>query len=262
MDLGLLGKRALVTGSTAGIGEAIARTLAVEGAKVVIHGRREAEARRVCESIASCGGEAAVALGDLSVESTADNVAAAAESAFGGIDILINNAGGCPAKPWFGQSGEDWNGVYNANVASMVRMINRLVPGMKQRGHGRVIVIAGGLATKPEPQMGAYSAAKAAIVNLAVSLAQELTETGVTCNAVSPGLVMTPGLHKRFDAMGVTADSALRAKLASGMSPNPIGRPGYPQDVAAAVVFLASAQADFINGQNLRVDGGCAATVN
>lgn len=263
MDLGIKGKRALVTGSTAGIGEATAKLLAAEGARVVVHGRREPEANRVADEIRRAGGEARVAIGDLSEDASADRVASAALGAFGGgIDILVNNAGVYPAKGWFNESAGDWTGVYNTNVSSMVRMINRLVPGMIERRWGRVVAIASGVATRPMGGMGAYSATKAANVNLAVSLAQHLAGTGVTSNAVSPGLIMTPGVHGMFDSMNVPKDVAEREKAAAGMAVNPVGRPGQPIEIAEAVAFLCSMRAAYVMGQNLRVDGGFVPTVN
>ncbi len=262
MDLKLQQKCALVTGSTSGIGEAIAKTLAEEGVKVVVHGRREAEAKRVVEEITKTGGSAAFAIGDIATDAGADQVAEAAIQAFGGIDILVNNAGTYPAKGWFAESPEDWNDVYNVNVASMVRMINRLVPLMQTRKWGRVIAIASGVGTKPQGEMPAYSATKVANINLAVSLAMTLADSGVTSNAVSPGIILTPGLHEMFDKMGADPDLGVRAKIAAEYAPNPLGRAGFPQEIADAVVFLASGRADYINGQNLRVDGGYVPTVN
>ncbi len=262
MDLRLQGKCALVTGSTSGIGEAIAKTLSSEGVKIIVHGRREAEAKRVVEEITQSGGSAAIAIGDLSTDAGADQVAELATQAFGGVDILVNNAGTYPAKGWFAETPEDWNEVYNVNVTSMVRMINRLVPAMQERKWGRVIAIASGVATTPQAGLPAYSATKVANINLAVSLAGSLGDSGVTSNAVSPGIIMTPGLHGMFDQMGVEGDPESRAKVAAGFAVNPLGRPGYPQEIADAVVFLASGRADYITGQNLRVDGGYVPTVN
>jgi 3-oxoacyl-[acyl-carrier protein] reductase len=261
MDLGIRGKQALVTGSSSGIGEAIAKTLAAEGVHVVVHGRREAEVKRVVAEIISAGGSASVALGDLSKDAEAEAVAIAAGGS-GGVDILVNNAGMYDAKGWFQESAEDWNHWYNVNVGSMVRLNNLLVPGMVKRGWGRVIAIASGVATKPQMTMPGYSATKVANINLAVSLAAAIGGTGVTSNAVSPGIIMTGGLDAMFDQMGAPKDAAEREKIANRYAPSALGRPGQPQEIADAVAFLCSMRANFITGQNLRVDGGYVPTVN
>ncbi len=268
MDLQLVGKRAVVTGSSSGIGEAIARALAAEGVSVVVHGRREAEARRVAAEIGAAGGKAVVALGDLSTDAGADAVARVANDAFDGVDILVNNAGAFPQGPWLESNADEWTDLYNQNVGSMVRLITRLVPGMKRRGWGRVIAIASGVAATPFADMGNYSATKAANVNLAVSLSKALAGTGITSNAVSPGMIMTPGVEEMLKGMapqlGLSADDlpALEQFAAKNMVPNPSARLGRVEDIAAAVTFLVSPLAGYINGANLRVDGGTVPTVN
>ncbi len=268
MDLQLVGKRAVVTGSSSGIGEAIAKALAAEGAAVVVHGRREAEARRVAAEIRAAGGKAVVALGDLSTDAGADAVANAANEAFDGVDILVNNAGAFPQGAWLDSTADQWSELYNQNVGSMVRLITRLVPGMKRLGWGRVIAIASGVATTPFGEMGNYSATKAANVSLAVSLAKALAGTGITSNAVSPGMIITPGVEEMLKGMapqlGLPADdlAALEQFAVKNMVPNPSARLGRPEDIAAVVAFLASPLADYVNGTNLRVDGGTVGTVN
>jgi 3-oxoacyl-[acyl-carrier protein] reductase len=267
MDLQLKGKRAVVTGSSSGIGEAIAKALAAEGAAVVVHGRRPAEAKRVAAEITAAGGKAVVALGDLATDAGADAVAKAANEA-GGADILVNNAGAFPQKPWLESTAAEWNDLYNQNVGSMVRIITRLVPGMKKRGWGRVISLASGVAVMPFPGMANYSATKAANLNLAVSLAKDLAGTGVTSNAVSPGMIITPGVEEMLKAMapqyGLSPDDmpALEKFAVKNMVPNPSARLGRVEDIATAVTFLASPLAGYINGANLRVDGGTVPTTN
>ncbi len=268
MDLQLVGKRAVVSGSSSGIGEAIAKFLAAEGASVVVHGRREAEAKRVATEIGAAGGRAVVALGDLSTDAGADAVAKATIDALGGADILVNNAGAFPQGAWLDSDAAEWTDLYNQNVGSMVRLITRLVPGMKQRRWGRVISIASGVATMPFGDMANYSATKAANVNLALSLAKALAGTGITSNAVSPGMVMTPGVEEMLRGMapqiGLPADdlAALEQFAVKNMVPNPSARLGRVEDIAAAVTFLSSPLAGYINGANLRVDGGTVPTVN
>src|SRR5579884_373988 len=189
MDLRLAGKRALVTGSSSGIGEAIVKQLAAEGVAVVVHGRNESRANAVAEAIRAAGGSAKVALGDLTTDVGADAVAAVA-LASGPIDILVNNAGFIGYLSWTEATAEDWAQIYNTNVISAVRMIQRLVPQMREQHWGRVIQIGGGLSQQPIATMPHYNASLAARHNLAVSLARELKDTGVTSNVVSPGAIL------------------------------------------------------------------------
>jgi NAD(P)-dependent dehydrogenase (short-subunit alcohol dehydrogenase family) len=267
MDLQLQGKRALVTGSSSGIGEAIAVALAREGAAVVVHGRREAEARRVAGAIAAAGGKAAVALGDLATDDGVAHVAEAALAAFGGIDIVANNAGAYAEDDWAAPDPARWLDLYNQNVASMVRVIKHFLPPMKERGWGRFIQTASGAASAPAATTAAYAATKAANVNLTVSLAKGLAGTGVTANAVSPGPILTPGLEAFIKDMAARKGwhggwAELERRFVSEFVPNPTGRVGRPEEVADLVAFVASPRADYINGANLRVDGGFVPSVN
>jgi NAD(P)-dependent dehydrogenase (short-subunit alcohol dehydrogenase family) len=267
MDLQLGGKRAVVTGSTSGIGAAIASRLAAEGASVVVHGRREAEASRVAAEIHAAGGKAVVALGDLGTDTGAQAVVRVVNETLGGADILVNNAGAFPVGPWLESTAAQWVELYNQNVGSMVRMITLLVPGMKERGWGRVISLASIVATMPHISMPSYSATKAANLNLAVSLAKELAGTGVTSNAVSPGMIVTPGVEVMLKEMapqaGLPVDdwAAIEQYAVKRIAPNPSARLGRVQDIADAVALLASPLAGYINGANLRIDGGTVPTV-
>jgi NAD(P)-dependent dehydrogenase (short-subunit alcohol dehydrogenase family) len=268
MDLQLNGKRALVTGSSDGIGEAIAIALAREGAAVVVHGRSEGKAAKVAQAITAAGGRAVVALGDLARDDEAARVAEQALGAFGGgIDVLVNNVGVFPQKPWLDTTAGEWNDLYNQNVSSMVRMITRLVPGMVERRWGRAIQIASGAASRPAVGMSNYAATKAANVSLTVGLAMELAGTGVTANTVSPGPILTSGLREMILGMASKRGwgddwDALERKFVAEFSPTMTGRIGRPEDVAAMVAFVASPLAGNITGANLRVDGGVVGTTN
>ena len=266
MDLHLTGKRALVTGSTSGIGEQIAKTLAAEGASVVVHGRREAEAARVVEAITAAGGRAAAAVGDLATDDHAARVADAAVAAFGGVDILVNNAGAFPMQDWLDSTAAEWNDLYNTNVASVVRLVTRLVPAMKERKWGRVIMLGSFLGPMPQAMIANYAATKMANINQAVSLAKALTGTGVTSNAVSPGPIRTPGFEagtkQMMESQGQTYDFAAFEAYYVKETHLPAGHIGAPTDIADAVAFLVSPRADYITGTNLRVDGGMVPTVN
>jgi NAD(P)-dependent dehydrogenase (short-subunit alcohol dehydrogenase family) len=260
MDLRLAGKRALVTGSSSGIGEAIVKLLAAEGVAVVVHGRNESRANAVAEAIRAGGGSAEVALGDLTTDAGADAVAVAAQ-AFGPLDILVNNAGS-----WTEATATDWAQIYNSNVISGVRMIQRLVPQMRERHWGRVIQIGGGLSQQPQAGGPYYNATLAARHNLAVSLARELKDTGVTSNVVAPGAILTEAARARFTHLapahgwGETWEE-IEHNATQAMAPNDVGRLGRPEEIAAAVAYLASPIADYVSGATLRVDGGTIRSV-
>ncbi|WP_326568562.1 SDR family NAD(P)-dependent oxidoreductase [Amycolatopsis rhabdoformis] len=253
MDLNLIGRRALVTGSSSGLGEAIARLLAEEGADVVVHGRDEARANAVAEKI----GARAVAIGDLATDEGAQRVATQA----GEIDVLVNNAGAYEHRGWADATPADWAWTYEVNVVSAVRMIGHLVPGMRERGWGRVIQIGGGLSGQPTEILPQYNATLAARHNLAVSLARELKDTGVTSNVVAPGAILVDAVQRYLTDLapehgwGETWET-IEANAARDFVPNDIGRFGRPEEIAGAVAYLASPYADYVSGATLRVDGG------
>jgi 3-oxoacyl-[acyl-carrier protein] reductase len=268
MDLQLDGKRALITGSSSGIGEAIAKGLATEGVRVVVHGRREPEVRRVVAEIVANDGVAEASIGDLGTDAGAENVARAARAAFGGIDILVNNAGSFPLRGWWDTSPAQWIELFNSNLVSMVRMIRLLVPAMKLQKWGRVIQISSAAGSELPSGMADYGVSKAASIALTVSLAKELSGTGITVNTVSPGSIVTPGWRALATDLGklmgwnVEDLETLQRLMEEGPMKTPVGRLGTPPEVAALVTFVASPLAGNIDGANLRVDGGQVKTIN
>ena len=267
MDLGLTGKRALVTGSSSGIGAGIARMLAAEGCAVVVHGRDAARAEAVARSIRDAGGEADCAIGDLAGDAGADAVAARA----GAIDILVNNAGGAAgtsAQSWAQVELAAWIETYQGNVGPAARMIQRLLPGMRQRGWGRIINIASAAATQPIAFGPDYGAAKAAVINLTSSLAKALGPCGVTANSVSPGIVLTPAVERWLDGlrepMGWQGldQAELERKVTETTVPTLVGRIGRVEDIGHAVCMVASPASGYMTGANIRVDGGQVQSIN
>jgi len=262
MDLGLSGKRALITGSSAGLGRSIAEMLAHEGASVVVHGRDSQRTEAVAAGIRAAGGEAVSVIGDLATEAGVSSVAKAADD----VDILVNNAGYYEGQAWSSVTADQWAAIYQTNVISVVQMIEHLVPAMRRRGWGRVIQIGGGLATQPVAEQPHYSATLAARHNLSVSLARELSGTGVTSNVVAPGVIRTDAVEEMTRRAGAahgwgTAWKDIEKAAATYWFPNDIGRLGRPEEIAAAVTFLASAHANYISGAVLRVDGGAIRSV-
>ncbi|MFC0541421.1 SDR family NAD(P)-dependent oxidoreductase [Kutzneria chonburiensis] len=257
MDLQVKGRRALITGSSSGLGEAIARLLAAEGADVVVHGRDVTRTEAVAKDIG-----AVAAIGDLATDAGADAVATAA----GEIDILVNNAGAYDTVGWPESSAELWQRTYNVNVVSGIRMIHRLVPGMRDRGWGRVVQIGGGLAMQPMAMQPHYNATLAARHNLAVSLARELAGTGVTSNVVAPGAILADATRDLLIGLAPSHDwgtewPEIEANAVKSFVPNDIGRFGRPDEIAGAVAYLCSPYADYVSGATLRVDGGAIRSV-
>ena len=269
MDLKLEGKRALVTGSSSGIGIGIARRLAAEGARVVVHGRDPERVQSVTRAINDDGGRASAVVADLATDAGAARVAADALAALGGIDILVNNAAsvvGPPNGAWLEASADDWAATYHTTVLSAVRLIQALTPGMKARGWGRIIQISSTGAAFPTATNPQQFAAKAGLSNLTVGLTKALIGTGITVNTVSPGPIMTPAFKSYLLIKGKQAgwgeDWEVIQRKEAELRNLPAGRFGDIDDIGSAVAYIASPLAGFICGANLRIDGGWVGVVN
>lgn len=273
MDLQLTGKRALVTGSSSGIGRGVALVLGREGATVVVHGRNRERVEETVSAIREAGGTAHVAIGDLATDAGAAAVIAATQDAVGGIDVLVNNIGGNESaggglNGWFNDTPEVWTGTMQQNLVAPVRMIHAFVPSMRERGWGRVINVSSGGGAQPTPQAAAYCAAKAAVNNLTVSLSIDLARSGVTVNTVSPGCTRTQMFEGTLNAMGAANGwpddlDAREAKFMDlGLFPCSSERYGRPEDIGALIAYLASPLSAFVNGANYRIDGGQVQSVN
>lgn len=267
MDLQLTGKRALVTGSSSGIGAEIARMLAAEGCAVIVHGRDRARAESVAAGITEAGGTSATVIGDLETAGGLDAVVAGA-GALGGIDILVNNAGGGSSGSypgWFETPADDWSRGYARNTLPTVHLVHALVPAMRERGWGRVIQISSRTAISPQAQGGPYAAAKAALNNLTLSLSKALAGSGVTSNGIMPGLIHTaladPWFLMLAKSQGSDDPSVGQQYAIEHILRQTVHRPGRPADIAAAVCFIASPLAGFLTGVTLRIDGGATPTI-
>lgn len=262
MDLQLTGRRALVTGSSSGIGAAVARMLAEEGARVVVHGRDRERAEKIAQEIGAVG----VTIGDLSSQDACREVHAQAVAALGGnIEILVNNAGGNAegnsTKPPLEIDADHYLSNYNANTVAAIRLTQLAVPGMVEARFGRVINVSSAVAVQPNNLGADYSAAKAALNNFTVSLAGSLKGVGVTANIVSPGIVMVDGLLRMGRTMYGKPDATIEEVtqlLAADkvFDLPPAGRLGIPDDLAIVICTLASPRSGYVTGANYRVDGG------
>ncbi len=256
MQVDLSGLRALVTGSTKGIGRAVAERLAENGAEVVINGRKAADVERAMAQIRGKQPKARLvaAPGDAA---TAEGVAAIIKAA-GEVDILVNNVGIFEIKDAFEIPDEDWQRLFATNVLSGVRFTRHYGPRMRAKGFGRIIFISSESGVQIPTEMIHYGFTKAADLALMRGFAQALAASGVTVNAVLPGPTKTEGVEAMFKSMGQSADDpkAERAFIDSGRPSSIIKRLARPEEVAEVVAFLCSREASAITGSPVRADGG------
>ncbi|MGZ5095023.1 MAG: SDR family NAD(P)-dependent oxidoreductase [Burkholderiales bacterium] len=258
MDLELTDKLALVTGSTQGIGLAIAKMLASEGARVIVNGRHADSVERVVEAL-GCFGHVKGIAADLSSAEGASSLIRAA-GLIGPIDILINNVGYFEVKPFTAITDDDWLRMFHLNVMSGIRLSRELLPGMLERDWGRIVFIASEQSAKPNPDMLHYAMTKAAQVSLARGLAELTRSTRVTVNSVLAAPTWSEGvevfLEKIALLLGRTVDEMRTAYFEDTGRSSLIQRWASTDEIAAQVVFLCSARAAAINGAAQRVDGG------
>ena len=238
--MSLEGKRALVTGATSGIGRATAEALGREGATVLVSGRDETRGREVVDTIRAAGGEAELMAGDLS---SAEGVAEVLHRA-GEVDVLVNNAGVFPGGPSHEMTSSAFDEAFAVNVKAPFFLTAALAPRMAERGDGAIVNVTTMAAEFGMPGLSVYGASKAATALLTKAWAAEYGPQGVRVNAVSPGPTRTPGT----DAMGDA--------FAQIVSTIPLGRAADADEIADAIVFLASDRASYLNGAVVPVDGG------
>lgn len=240
----LKGRSALVTGASGGIGAAIAKALAQSGAQVTLTGTREAALRALQAEI---GDKAFVVPADLAKAEAADALVKEAEARMGALDILVNNAGLNRDMLSMRLRDEDWQAVIDVDLTAAFRLTRAALRGMVKRRWGRVIGIGSVVGLIGNAGQANYAAAKAGLVALMKSIAQEVATRGITCNVIAPGYIRTPMTEKLTDDQ--------RGKILARI---PADRMGEPGDVAAATVYLASEEAAYVTGQVLHVNGGMA----
>jgi 3-oxoacyl-[acyl-carrier protein] reductase len=241
------GKVAIITGAGQGIGEAIAHRFAQEGAQVIVNARTEAKVMSVVEAIAADGGTAHGVPADIGETAGVEHLIASSLQRFEHIDILVHNAGIFPYNPLESMDDDAWNRVINVNLTSAYRLTKACIPAMKERGAGRVLFtssVQGNYVAVPG--CAHYATSKAGLSGLIKSAALELAPYQITVNGVEPGLVMTSGVEQAL--------SERRRELMAQYVP--LKRWGAPMEIAHAMLYLASGEADYVTGQTIVVDGG------
>ncbi len=251
MELGLKGRTAIVCGASAGIGLAIAETLAAEGANVTMFARRRDVLQREADRIG-----ALAVRGDVTHPSNLQRLVEKTLEAFGGIDILVNNSGGPPRGTALDITPEHLEAAVELLLVSVVRLTNLCVPHLRESGRGRVINIESSTVREPADNLALSNAVRPGVVGWAKSLAREVGGDGITVNTIAPGKIETDRLHATWASRPDPASAR-----ATDMAAIALGRIGRPQDVAAAVAFLCSLPGGYVNGVVLPVDGGLLAGV-
>ena len=240
----LEGKTALVTGATGGIGEAIAKSLQAQGARVALTGRKA----DVLESLAKeMGGDTQVFPCDLGEDGAGQKLIQDVEAALGSIDILVNNAGLTRDNIGMRMKDEEWDEVIQVNLGSVFRLTRAVLRGMMKRRFGRIINITSIVGVTGNAGQANYAASKAGMIGMSKSLAQEVASRGITINSLAPGFIKT--------AMTDVLTDQQKDKLLTAV---PTGRLGSVDDIAAGVVYLASEEASYVTGQTLHINGGMA----
>ena len=256
MDLGLKGKVGLAAASSAGLGWAVAEALAAEGMDLVMCARGKESLEEACGRLEKYGVRIVAVPADLSDPDEVTAVVDAAHEAFGRVDVLVTNTGGPPAGPFEAHTPEDWERAVRQNLFSVLNLVREVLPGMRERGWGRIVNVTSIAVKQPSDNLILSNAVRAAVTGFARTLATETAMDGITVNNVMPGFTRTGRLtelaEKRAEIKGVDPDDI----WALWHNEIPMGRVGEPRELASLVAFLASEQASYITAQSIAVDGG------
>jgi len=261
MDLGLRGKTALVLGAGGGLGRAIARALAHEGARVGAADLNAAALEPTLHDISEAGSKGISLVWDLADLTQIERHIVTLEQTFGPVDVLVNNTGGPPPTPAAGQPAELWSRHFNAMVLSIIAITDRVLPAMRARKWGRIITSTSSGVVAPIPNLGISNALRLTLVGWSKTLAREVARDGVTCNIVLPGRVATSRILYLDQAKAEREKRSVEDVTSESTSAIPVGRYGRPEEYADVVAFLASERASYTTGSVIRVDGGLIASI-
>jgi 3-oxoacyl-[acyl-carrier protein] reductase len=261
MDLGLAGKTALVLGGGGGLGRAIAKSLAREGARVAVADINAAAVEASLTALAEIGAARLGLVWDLADLAQIEGHVARVEAELGPIDILVNNTGGPPPTPAAGQDPALWSKQFQAMVLSVIAITDRVLPGMRARGWGRVITSTSSGVVSPIPNLGISNALRMSLVGWSKTLAREVGRDGVTANIVLPGRIATDRITQLDEAKAKRESVSVEQVAADSIASIPVGRYGKPEEYGDAVAFLASERAAYLTGSVIRVDGGLIAGI-
>ncbi len=254
MDLGIAGRKAIVCASSHGLGRGCAQALAREGVAVVVNGRVAEDVERAAEALRQeTGSEVTPVAGDVATEAGRAALLAACPDP----DILVNNCGGPPSGDFRDFVRDDWIAALDANMLSAIELMKATVDGMIQRGFGRVVNITSGGVKAPYPTLGLSNAARCGLTGFVAGLARQTVRHNVTINNLLPGTFDTRRIQELYEQEAAATPGATVEDLrARDLADQPAGRFGDPEEFGAACAFLCSAQAGYITGQNLLLDGG------
>jgi 3-oxoacyl-[acyl-carrier protein] reductase len=262
MDLGLQDKVALVAASSRGLGKAAAWALVQEGCDVVITARGQETLDRTADELRAATGRQVLAIpADVSVMADIERLTDAALSAFERVDILVNNAGGPRPGVFTDMADEDWLAAIDLNLMSAIRLTERLLPGMRQRGWGRIINITSLSVKQPLPNLILSNTARAGVVAMAKTLAGQVAAEGITVNNVCPGYTFTDRVRDITETRAKEEDRSAQSIVEEMAQDIPARRLGQPEELAALIAFLASQRAAYITGTTIQCDGGLIASL-